>query len=72
MFRQCELKKRKPGKIEWQTAWIPEQFAKLGTLVKLMDDDGWEVVSVGKGRMDDDKVSEQSQEYKHQRKMSDI
>ncbi len=68
MFRQCVLQK----KAIVQVAWIPEQFAKEGLFLEIKEDDGWEVIFVGTIRLDDAYVSERSQDYKHQRKASDI
>ncbi len=59
-----------------QTAWLPEMFAKVNTYVELEInkkwEDGWKIINVGKSRLSGKEVSEQSQEYKHQRKASDI
>lgn len=74
-YKQCILQKRKgikPEVITQQTAWIPEVFAHVGRLVELKGDNGWEVVAVAQQRLDAETVSEQSQDYKHQRKASDI
>lgn len=40
-YRQCHLKRG----AERQVAWLPEKYARLG-VVKLRDEDGWEVVAV--------------------------
>lgn len=42
-MRQCVLRKGN----RYKTAWIPAEFAVTGKAVKLMDEDGWIVVSVG-------------------------
>lgn len=67
-FKQCELKKN--GSV--QVAWIPEQFAHVGNYLELKGEDGWLVTFVGQIRITNEEVLEQSQDYKHQRKASDI
>lgn len=71
-YRQCELRKKN----SIQITWIPEEFAKKGKYIKLLQDnntwdDGWQVTEVGV-REEDKIVAERSQDYKHQRKASDI
>ncbi len=68
MLKQCTLRR---GKQE-QTAWIPEFLAHLGQPLNIKGEDGWIVVLVGQIRMTQDEVSKHSQDYKHQRKVSDI
>ena len=58
-FRQCELKR---GKVK-RTSWIPEGFAKVGKVVKLKDEDGWVVSSVG-DRLDDERANKGSVEHR--------
>lgn len=71
-FKQCILKKTN----QTQVAWLPEIFAKVGKYVELEInkkwEDGWKIINVAQTRMSGQQVSEQSQEYKHQRKASDI
>lgn len=76
-YRQCVLKKITPnGVITVQTSWIPEQYAYKGNWVSLKQKDGtwdnhWKVSEVGM-RIEEEAVLENSQDYKHQRKASDI
>lgn len=53
-YRQCRLEKPVPTGIIQQTAWIPEQFAKLGRSLRIRVrgawDHGWIVAWVGQGR----------------------
>lgn len=42
-MRQCVLKKFN----RYQTAWIPAKFAVCGAYLKILDEDGWRVESVG-------------------------
>lgn len=67
-YKQCVLRKQNTV----QTAWIPEQFAHINEYVCIKDDDGWLVELVGQHRMLEEDVSKHSQDYKHQRKASDI
>lgn len=65
--RQCRLVKDNAEKV----SWIPEKFAVVGKILKLKEDNGWEVVSVG-SRMESSVVNEKSQEYKKHRGTTDI
>ncbi len=69
MYRQCKFKKGDT----YQTAWIEERGAKVGSLVELKSDnhEKWEVVFVG-GRQTAEMVQELASDYKSQRKASDI
>jgi hypothetical protein len=66
-MRQCSLERKTPDGLERQVSWIPEQFARLGKYLKLLEDDvwenGWKVVVVG-GRMTKEEANERSQDYK--------
>lgn len=42
-MRQCVLRKRN----KYQVAWIPIKFAVVGKYIKLLDDDGWRVETIG-------------------------
>jgi hypothetical protein len=68
-YRQCKFKKDNA----YQTAWIEERGAKVGSLVELKSDnhEKWEVVEVG-GRQTAEMVQELASDYKSQRKASDI
>jgi len=64
---QCKLKRGK-----WFTySWIPSKFAKIGKIVKLRGEDGWEVIEVY-GKSNSKEVNKRSQDHKHQRKASDV
>jgi len=60
-----------------QMTWIPEEFAKEGKILELKNpqtgewDNGWTVEKVY-ARSEESYVRERSQDYKHQRKASDI
>lgn len=46
-YRQCRMIKQTESGRQDQVAWIPEKFAQKGKYVKLKDDNGWQVMSVG-------------------------
>lgn len=71
-YRQCIMTKSSGQSILQVTSWIPEQFAKIGKYLKLKDDDGWKVISVGSVVYDEQTVNERSQDYKKTRLASDI
>ena len=56
-------------------AWIPEQFAKAGKLIKLQRDgewtDGWKVEHVG-NKIGVEECLERRNDYRKQRKSSDV
>jgi len=54
MYKQCVLRKENTE----QTSWIPERFAKVGNILRLIEDDGWLVVHVGT-ELSDEQVHEQ-------------
>ena len=73
--RQCYLEKKEQDELRCQVSWIPEKFAKMGKVLKLLDNDnwvdGWRIVGVGARKLSKE-VSERSQDYKKQRPASDI
>lgn len=73
--RQCCLEKEyKSGTIN-QVSWIPEQFAKIGKTLKLLNrdtwEDGWKVIAVGARQSKQERI-DRALDYKRQRKASDI
>lgn len=70
--RQCRLSR---GKVQ-TTLWLPEKYAVKGSIVKLKQDgewvDGWLVESVSEASMPYEEVRDRSEDYKKQRKASDI
>lgn len=75
-YKQCVLKKGNSAQI----CWIPERFAHLGAVLRLRIkktnewDDGWVVVNDCKTaiRLEEDILHEYENDYKNQRKASDI
>jgi len=71
-MKQCKLRR---GDVI-TTTWIPIKFAIKGKFLKLKDEgiwtNGWQVISVyGPTKLYSD-VKERSQEYKHNRSITDI
>lgn len=66
------------GILQKTTSWIPEKYAIKGKIIKLKDRDtkewvgDWEVKLVGTKRIDESEIIERSQDFKNQRKGSDI
>ena len=72
-YWQCELLK---GNVKVMS-WLPQNIAQKGTYVKLLRDEvwsnGWRIEEVYRGAvLDQDEITERSQDYKHQRKASDV
>jgi len=65
--KQCKLQKGNAH----TTCWIPENFAKMGKVLKIEEDPGWVVTFIGV-RMESSKMMERSRDYLRQRKHSDI
>lgn len=64
---QCELRKGN----KYQVVWIPEKYSKVGKILRLENDNGWEVIKVF-SKDNSKRVNERSMDYKNQRKVSDI
>jgi len=63
-MKQCVLRKTYDDVgYRVTTSWLPEKFAVVGTYVKLKDDDGWLVESVGNKRMTSEECSQNSREH---------
>lgn len=60
-YRQCMLEKPSGQAVIRTTAWLPEEFAKVGKVVRLKEDDGWVVKGVG-DRVDGERANKQSVE----------
>ena len=69
---QCFLR-RVNGSV--QTSWIPTKYAKKGRFLRLREgnawENGWEVVETYATQLTKD-VQASSQDYRHQREVSDI
>lgn len=60
-YRQCTLKR---GRF-LQIAWIPSRFACLGAVLRLRDEDGWEVVSAGRESVEESYVLAHRDDYRN-------
>lgn len=70
-YRQCQLKRESVV----ETAWIPEQLARVGKHVKIKNDDGewtygWHVFEVG-SRQPEEFVLEHERDYWTSRRATD-
>ncbi len=76
MYLMCELSRKVDGGIQNQVSWIPEKFAVKGKYLKLKEDtvwiDGWLVDSASDESLPGNILNDRSQDYKTQRKGSDI
>jgi hypothetical protein len=57
---QCNLTK---GNLHY-VAWIPTIKAKLGKILRIDEEEGWEVVGVGNQTLPSSWINERSQDYK--------
>lgn len=67
-YKQCTMTKNETS----QVAWIPEEFAKVGKFLRLEDDNGWEVTSVGTHRLNGQYIMDHEREYLRHRRVTDI
>ena len=75
-YRQCTMMRKLTGSTEHTTSWIPDCFAKVGSVLKLRDKEGkwvngWEVISASPP-MEARLVEMNSRSYLHQRQASDV
>ena len=70
-YRQCSLRKKTKETSHTQVSWIPERYAIKGKFLKLKEDNGWEVLSVG-AKQPASVVNQRSRDWKKTRKASDI
>ena len=64
---QCKMRKGDT----FQTAWIPSKFAVHGKILKLHDDNGWEVIEVNRST-DSKNIPIIRDIYRQHRKVTDI
>lgn len=67
-YRQCWLSKGDAR----QVSWIPEEFAKEGGIVRLLEDDGWRIDAVGESRRDDAFVRSHERDHMFHRRRTDV
>jgi hypothetical protein len=76
-MRHCHLKRKTKDSTKLTASWLPDKFSKVGKYVKLKKEDGswedgWQVESASSFTKTSVEVSKRSQDYKNQRKASDI
>ena len=72
-YVQCAMKRSVAGGSVRTTSYIPQQFAKLGRVLRLKDDnvgwvDGWVVECVGDAIIDGDQLPDSHKAIKNHRK----
>lgn len=67
-YRQCTLTKGQTSEV----SWIPEQYAVLGKYLRIEDDNGWKVMTVGATRLAGDYLQARERDYLNHRKVTDI
>jgi hypothetical protein len=56
-----------------RAAWIPTKFAKVGRTIRLHDEpEVWTVATAGSHPMDEEFVQARRDDYRYQRRVSDI
>ena len=73
-YRQCTLTYQDPDYpvMGEQVAWIPEEFAIIGKYIKIKDQDGWRVKTVGSRRQSEDYVQDHERDFLGHRKRTDV
>ena len=77
LYIQCTLDRKIRHGGQMTVTWLPQEFAKLGTVVSLKDDidgwtDGWKVTRAGAKTATREEVGKLCRLYLHQREASDI
>jgi len=65
-YTQCKLRRLNTE----QTAWIPSQFAVVGKFLRIKNQNGWKVISVG-GTQTEDYRRDHERDFRTQRQASD-
>lgn len=76
-YKQCMMTRVSETSHDTHIAWIPEQFAHEGKVVDVLDNYGewsknWTVDVVYQNRVSEEYIREHQDDYKNQRKASDI
>lgn len=77
LYRQCHMTKPQGEAVLHYTAWLPEQFAIMGRVLRLRKgdsawSDGWNVTFVSQTALPEAVVLKDSRAHLKQRKASDI
>lgn len=67
-YKQCTLTKGTTSEV----VFIPEVFAVLNKYLKIGEDDGWKVTTVGAMRVAEDYLTLKGREYLNHRKVTDV
>lgn len=77
-YQQCELERKEKESTIHTVAYIPEEFAAVGKVVKIKDkendtwQDGWKVTFSSSEKVEASIVETRERDYTKQRKASDI
>lgn len=71
-YRQCKLEWQEFPVMTQQVAWIPEEFAVVGKILKIKDEDGWRVTEVGSHRQSEDYIQDHERDFLGHRKRTDV
>lgn len=71
-YRQCTLTMQDGPLTAQQVSWIPEEFAVVGKVLKIKDQDGWRVKDVGSHRQSEDYIQDHERDYVGHRKRTDV
>lgn len=76
-FKQCSLsRKLDDSRVQEMTTWIPEQFAKVGKYLEILQDgewvNGWKVKWTSTVRLTEEYVRARSRDHLHTREASDV
>ena len=66
MYKQCKLKRNN----SYKYAWLPAQYARVGKILKICDEDGWVVKEVFSSASESS-VKAYERGYKKWRKVTD-
>lgn len=76
-YKQCFMRRKTQTGHEDQVAWIPEEFAEKGRVLKIRDrgtewEDGWKVITTADVSIDSEQAMLMSSEHKKHRDVTDI
>jgi hypothetical protein len=68
MSKQCDLRRNNLT----TTAWIPNRYARQGSYIRIGKENGWFVEKVYGLSLDQEYLAEYSNDYRTQRRASDV
>ena len=67
-YKQCTLTRGSTSEV----VFIPETFAVMNKYLRIGDENGWQVKSIGANRVEGAYLKEHEREYLNHRKITDI